>query len=88
MKYSIEISGGFTGITKKYQGSRDFTEEQKEKIFKVLKQQGKTNTLIRDGQTYKVAFGEGAEEYAVEFSEHNLPSELRQLMDSLIHTDR
>lgn len=87
MKYKIEISGGFTGIPKFYEGERHLNEIQKEKLLDLLKTSDSKNSPIRDGQKYSFLFTEGQDIYAAEFGENNLPSELRQIMDSIIHAD-
>lgn len=87
MRYRIEISGGFSGIPKIYEGSADIEKEQLEKIIPYLGDNNKeSNPNLRDGQQYSFQIEEGTQKHSAIFTEISLPTELRQLLEQLTHS--
>ncbi|SHI87398.1 protealysin inhibitor emfourin [Pseudozobellia thermophila] len=84
MKYKIEITGGFTGIPKSYEGELPLKGAEKKELLRTLRSPSVGNEALRDGQHYSLSFEDGDKTYAAAFAEHSLPRELRELIDRLI----
>lgn len=87
MKYKIEITGGFTGIPKSYEGELPLEGAEKKVLLQTLGHSSVENEQLRDGQQYHISFDDGDRVYAAAFAEHSLPPELRTLIDNLIVSD-
>ncbi|MFC4096778.1 protealysin inhibitor emfourin [Euzebyella saccharophila] len=86
MRYRIEISGGFSGIPKTYEGRANIEKEQLEKIIHYLEENtNESNPDLRDGQQYSFQIEEGTQSHSALFTEKSLPTELRQLLEQLAH---
>ncbi|MCJ7465587.1 MAG: hypothetical protein MUO53_02720 [Maribacter sp.] len=81
MKYQIKVEGGFTGITKEYNGEMHFSPDERKAILKLLQNPVKSkNTGLRDGFVYSFMLRDGTSSYTAHFDEANLPITLRNVL--------
>jgi hypothetical protein len=81
MKYQIKVEGGFTGITKEYNGEMYFSPDERKVIVKSFQNPVKVNnTRLRDAFVYSFTLRDGATLYTANFDEANLPIILREIL--------
>ncbi|ADV51227.1 hypothetical protein Celal_3983 [Cellulophaga algicola DSM 14237] len=86
MKYSLSISGGFTGITKKYAGEVSVAGTELKKIVEALNTPPLAkNENLRDGLQYHLNVQKDTENYEANFDDSNLPSPIRSLITTILN---
>ncbi len=88
MKYKIIIEGGFTGISRKYEGDMAVSELKAKSLFSALHTDDKTRSNIADGQTYDISLDDNHKKYQAVFNEKNVPDEIRELIAQVKQKNR
>ncbi|MBU2973037.1 protealysin inhibitor emfourin [Zobellia sp. B3R18] len=83
MKYHINIEGGFTGISRQFEGEIDLDKAKEEEMLNALAEKQEINSQIRDGFTYTVKLMDNNGVYESQFNESNLPSSLRTFITDI-----
>tara|TARA_R110000868_G_scaffold4211_2_gene26423 strand:+ start:30599 stop:30865 length:267 start_codon:yes stop_codon:yes gene_type:complete len=88
MNYSLSISGGITGIPKKYVGEVTLSTTAQKRIQEILNAPPpSTNENLRDGLQYHLQVYEGNLNYESTFDDSNLPDELRNFITTILNQD-
>ncbi|WP_158978746.1 protealysin inhibitor emfourin [Cellulophaga sp. L1A9] len=86
MKYSLSISGGITGIPKKYAGEVRLADAEQKKILETLKVSSiPKNKNLRDGLQYHLQLEENTQNYEANFDDSNLPPTIRNLISTILN---
>ncbi|WP_339704453.1 hypothetical protein [uncultured Kriegella sp.] len=80
MKYKIVVEGGFTGITRKYEGEISVSELETSTLIDAMGHGDDSQLNIPDGQAYQVFLQEDAQKYQAVFNEKSMPEAIRRLM--------
>ncbi|QWX85232.1 hypothetical protein H0I23_06230 [Cellulophaga sp. HaHaR_3_176] len=89
MKCVVTISGGFTGITKTYEGEVDLPEQKEKEIFNLLSDAQITkNENFRDGLKYHVQFKDTFKQHEAYFSDPNMPDAIRALITDVKNNNK
>ena len=83
MHYKIEISGGFVGFARTYEGETDLSTTQLKALQRISKSNLSDKEVFRDGQQYNLTLTDEKEVYTLEFTENNIPNDLRHIINSL-----
>ncbi len=83
MKYRIEVSGGFMGRVKEYEGELHLSQESRARILKWVQTPIAPKVNLRDGLRYSFTLQEGKLSYSANFDDTNLPEPLRDLMENV-----
>ncbi|WP_435654715.1 protealysin inhibitor emfourin [Cellulophaga baltica] len=88
MKYSLLISGGFTGIPKRYTGTITVASTEEKELLDILTAADRSeNKNLRDGLQYHLKVAEGSENYEAKFDDANIPQSVRNLITKIIQKD-
>lgn len=80
MKYKVVIEGGFTGISRKYEGEISVSDLDTHKLIDALHSGDHSRLNIPDGQAYHVFLEENTQKYQAVFNEKSMPEEIRKLV--------
>ena len=80
MKYKIIIEGGFSGISRKYEGEIEVSGSETQKLLSALNTKYTSRFNIPDGQTYHILLEEDTKKHQAVFNEKNVPEEIRKLI--------
>lgn len=84
MKYVVEISGGFTGIPKRYEGELSMTAEEEKSILDAMTDQaGSENPYLRDSQVYTIELTTEGVSMKRTFTEPAIPDIIRRFMEGI-----
>jgi hypothetical protein len=84
MKYTVKISGGFSGIPMEYQGEIRMDKEHTAHLMHLLRQKRpEGNPDLRDALNYTITLSERGEELSAAFDESQLPPGLRQFLEKV-----
>lgn len=85
MQYKIQISGGFIGISQKFEGELLMSESKKQTLKKILDQHisEESNENLRDTFLYNLTLAFDEKSYSKNFNDSNIPKEIMELIDEI-----
>ena len=84
MKYSIEISGGFTGIPRQFVGDMPLPAKEEETLMDAMEDQDTPkNEYLRDSRVYVIELAAKGASRKSTFTDTTLPPVLRRFMDTI-----
>jgi heat shock protein HspQ len=86
MKYALSISGGITGIPKKYVGKVTLASPEQKRILETLNTPLlPKNEELRDGLHYHLQVQDDEKDYEANFDDTNLPLAIRNFISMILN---
>ncbi|WP_276166809.1 protealysin inhibitor emfourin [Zobellia alginiliquefaciens] len=83
MKYEINIEGGFTGISKRFEGEVKLNKNEEQEMLDAVSVKQEDHSHLRDGFTYTVKLTDEEGVYESQFNESNLPKKIRHFITDI-----
>jgi len=85
MKYNLNISGGFVGISQNFEGEFLMSEQKEQALKNILNQDNlvKSNENLKDSFLYSLKLEVDGESYSKSYNDSNIPIEIIELMDEI-----